>query len=356
MKNYLLIPAALMLLASCSNDTDIKTESSTTKEAPVPIRLGTQMSVTTRSNSQTLQATELAPGQTVGVYIYYKDATTTNTTYNYGYKNLAYTVVDHTTVMGASAGDLALVTATDQPYFPENKSQNVDIYAFSPRTGVYTTDGELTGLTSQDVFSTQANQTTEDNYKASDFVWGKAANVANGTATAIEIPLKHKLSKVNINIAPGTGMTLDKLDKAKITLNGVVLDGTVNFTTGEVTTRTGSSASSVVLSNQVDKNVTTTFNTTTPAATHTACTSSAVIIPQDIAASTSFITIQLWDATANSGAGDYTSTYNVTTTATTTFAAETVYTYNILVNTQGLTLTTSISDWTTGAITPGVAE
>lgn len=354
MKKYLLIPAALMLLASCSNDTDIKTESSTTKEAPVPIRLGSSMQVITRSNSQTLQATELVKDATVGVYIY--ENGTTTTTNGYGYKNLAYKVKDPASA-GVTTGDLELVTAAAQPYFPELKTKTLDIYAFSPRTNVYTSTGELGTLTAQNGFTTESNQTDADKYYASDFVWGSKTGVTYNDANSgdIEIPLKHKLSKVNINIAPGTGMTLDKLDKAKITLNGVVLDGTVNFTTGAVTTN-GTTTNSVILSEHVDKTVTTTFNTTTPAATHTACTSSAVIIPQNIAASTSFITIQLWDATANSGAGDYTSTYNVSTTAITTFAAETVYTYNILVNTQGLTLTTSISDWTTGTITPGVAE
>ena len=354
MKKYLTIAAAAVLLASCSGDSEINKAAELS--APVPIQLGTSMQLTaTRGNSQAIQSTELEPGQTVGVYIYYKDATTTNTTYSYGYKNLAYTVDDHT-VTGGTAGDLSLVTALEQPYYPENKSQNIDIYAFSPRTGVYTSTGELGTLTAQNVFATAADQTSDANYKASDFVWGKAANVANGTSTAIEIPLKHKLSKVNVNIAPGTGMTLAKLDKAKITLNGVVLDGTVNFTTGSVTPRSGSAASSVILTSGVDQTVTTSFNDAS-SNSHTACSSSAVIIPQTIAASTSFITIQLWDAAANSGAGAYTSTYNVTTSAASTFAAETVYTYNIIVNTQGLTLTTTIADWTpAGSVVNGTAE
>lgn len=351
MKKYLILPIAAMLFAACSNDSEIgKAENS----APVPIHLGTSMQVaSTRSNDQTIQSTELKAGQTVGVYIYFKDANTTNATYSYGYKNIAYTVdVDHTTdATPGRAGDLLLVTAGDQPYYPELKTQNVDIYAFSPRTGVYTSTGELNTLTAQDVFATAADQTTEANYIASDFVWGKAANVANGTATAIEIPLEHMLSKININIAPGDGMTLAKLDKAKITLNNVVLQGTVNFTTGAVTPRGGSAGATLTVSS-VDQSTTTTFGTPVK----TACTSSAVIIPQTINASTSFITIQLWDASANAGAGGYTSTYNVTTAANTTFAAKTVYTYNILVNTQGLTLTTTIADWTAGTTTNGTAE
>ena len=359
MRKYLILATTALLFAACSNDVEVG--KTVEKEAPVPIRLGTSMQVnSTRSISQTLQATELADGASVGVYIYQNGQTTTSS--GYGYKNVSYTAQNPTTLpSGASAGDLQLVTSTDQPYFPEDKSKTIDIYAFSPRTNIYTSTAELSTLTAQDVFATKADQTTDANYLASDFVWGNASGVtytqASSTTSRILVTMDHMLSKVNVNIAPGTGMTLDKLDKAKITLNGVVLEGTVNFTTGAVSTRTGSTASSVILSTAVDKTKTTSFSDGgTPATNYTACTSSAVIIPQSIAASNTFITINLWDATANSGAGAYTTAYNVKTTAATTFAAKTVYTYNIIVNTQGLSLTTTINDWTTGTTTNGTAE
>lgn len=339
MKKYFILVIAMLFFAACSNDT---TEEKFENDAPVPIRLGTSMQVNTRSNSQILQATELAANTTVGVYIYEAGETEVNATSGYGYKNIAYTV-------SGTVGDLALVTATDQPYFPNDKSKNIDIYAFAPQ--VYTGTGELNTLTAQDVFATTADQTADADYMASDFVWGKAATVTFATAStsSIEIPLKHKLSKININIAPGSGMTLSQLAHARITLNGVILQGTVDFSTGAVTTRTGATASSVILTSNASTSATTTF--TNSSTNYTACTSSAVIIPQDIAASTSFITVELWDGTA------YTTSYKVKTTTTSSFAAETVYTYNIIVNSQGLSLTTTISDWTSaGSAITGTAE
>ena len=344
MKNYFILATALLLITACSKDSS---ENTPENNAPVPILLGTSLEVNTRSNSQTLQATELADGTSVGVYIYH-NGTTTSASTSYGYKNLAYTA-------GNATGDLTLVTATDQPYFPQDKTKTIDIYAFAPRTGVYTSTAELSTLTAENAFTTTADQTTDANYRASDFVWGKAAAVTYATAsssTKVEIPLKHKLSKVNINIAPGTGMTLTQLAHARIKLNGVILDGTVNFTTGAVTT-SGTTASSVILTSNADasSSATTTFSAGSPATSYTACTSSAVIIPQTIAASTSFITVELWDGTA------YTTAYNVKTTATTTFDAEKVYTYNIIVNSQGLSLTTTIADWTSaGSAINGTAE
>ncbi|MCR5352006.1 MAG: fimbrillin family protein [Bacteroidales bacterium] len=351
MKRTFILAIPLLLIAACD---ELETPAI---EAPVPIRLGTSMQLLTRANSQSLQATELADQATVGVYIYQNTATTT--TSSYGYKNLEYKAQNPTpAASGVTPGDLTIVNAGDQPYFPEDKTKTIDIYAFSPRTGVYTATAELGTLTAQDVFATAADQTAEADYQASDFIWGKAVAVdfatASSTTTRIPISLEHMLSKVNINIAPGTGMTLDKLDKAKITLNNVVLDGTVDFTTGAVTPRSGSTGATLTLSSAVDKNTTTTFGTSP---VYTACTTSAVVIPQSIAASTTFLTIQLWDPTANSGAGGYGSSYSVTTTTATTFATKTVYTYNIIVNAQGLSLTTSITDWvadTSGPI-PGVA-
>lgn len=339
MKNYFILATALLLITACSKDSS---ENTPENNAPVPILLGTSLEVNTRSNSQTLQATELADGTSVGVYIYH-NGTTTSASTSYGYKNLAYTA-------GNATGDLTLVTASDQPYFPQDKTKTIDIYAFAPRTGVYTSTAELSTLTAENAFTTTADQTTDANYRASDFVWGMAAAVTYATAStsSITIPLKHKLSKVNINIAPGTGMTLTKLANARIKLNGVILDGTVNFTTGAVTT-SGTTTSSVILTSSASTSATTTFTSGTT--NYTACTSSAVIIPQTIAASTSFITVELWDGT------NYTTAYNVKTTATTTFAAEKVYTYNIIVNSQGLTLTTTIADWTSaGSAINGTAE
>ena len=351
MKRLILIATATLCLAACGDRLNV----SPSGPGTVPIRIGAAISgaPATRANAQNIQSTELAAGQTVGVYIYFKDAKTTDITYSYGYKNLEYTV-------SGTSGDLALVTAANQPYFPELKTQNVDIYAFSPRTGVYTaTTDELSTLTAQDVFATEADQTTEANYKASDFVWGKKADVTNGTATAVEVVMDHMLSKINVNVAPGTGMTLAKLDKAKVTINDVVLLGTVDFSTGAATLRTAATGQTLTLSSAIDQSVTTTFGTSP---TYTAATTSAVIIPQTIAASATttspvnIITIQLWDPNANSGAGDYTSTYNVKATAPMTFAAKTVYTYNIVVSTQGISLTTTINDWTTGTTTTGTAE
>ena len=361
MKKYLTIVATAILIASCSSDTELNKATNL-----VPIQLGTTMQVTsTRSNVQNLQATELTDGASVGVYIYLNGKT--ETTSNYGYKNLAYTAQNPTTLpTGVTPGDLALVTATDQPYFPDDKSKTLDIYAFSPRT-IYTSTAELNTLTAQDVFSTKADQTSDANYIASDFVWGKTASAvtnANVAAGKIEIPLYHMLSKVNVNIAPGTGMegsstdVLSKLHGVKVTLNKVKLDGTVNFTTGAVTVRADNAGTSytntptgVVLTSATDKAKKTTF--TESSKTYDACTSSAIIIPQTLAKGTDtdpFLEISIPNGTSTP------SVYKVKLTSDITLDPKKVYTFNIIVNAQSLSLTTTITDWATGTTTTGTAE
>ena len=338
MKKYLLIPAALMLLASCSNDTDIKTESSTTKEAPVPIRLGSSMQVITRSNSQTIQTGDpststpgyLTNGKKVGVYIYYagyKEVQTMGTG-NYGYKNLEYTVNGNTGAMDYPTGN--------QPYCPESKTQDIDIYVYSPR--VYTGTGELKDQTAV-TFSTKQDQTAEDDYIASDFVWGSKTGVTNAqAASTINVPLDHKCSKINVNIAGGTGVTLSSLQGASITLADVNHAGSINLTTGAV--------SEAATPTTADLTFTTATATPTGKfasdATKDCYTASAVIIPQNISAKN--LTIIL----SNGSSYKYALTQN--------FAAGTAYTYDITVNASGLTLTTTLSNWSDGGSHTGTAE
>lgn len=322
MKKYLTIVAAAIFIASCSSDTEINKATNR-----VPIELGTSMQVTsTRSNDQTLQATELVAGQTAGVYVYYKGNKAT--TSSYGYLNKSYAAT-------GTSGDLALASGETTPYYPDDKSKAVDIYVYSPR--VSTLSGELSAQTAV-MFNTAADQTSAANYQNSDFVWGVKENVTT-TTSAVEVPLTHKLSKINVNIAAGTGVTLSSLVGASITLADVNLAGTANLTTGAVST-TGSTTSTL------------TFTTATAAptgklassATTDCYTASAIIIPQTITSKDLTITL------SNGSKYKY--------SLSKAFAASTSYTFDITVDAKGLSLTTTIADWTadTGGPITGKAE
>ncbi len=85
-------------------------------------------------------------------------------------------------------------------------------------------------------FSVKTDQSTENTYKASDLMIGKTLNVAP-TASAIEIPISHVMSRVTINLEAGNGFTAESLAKADISIkiNGVKCNAIVNLATGEVT-------------------------------------------------------------------------------------------------------------------------
>lgn len=323
MKKFLMIALVAAAFTACSNDNE---ESNLTNDRQ-PIILGTSMSGVMRSNSQVLQATELKADETVGVYIYFENKT--ETTENYGYKNLAYKVV-------GTVGDLDIVDSNKQPYYPESKAQNVDVYAFHPQ--FFTTDGELKDQNSVS-FTVEDDQSTDANYLKSDFVWGKKTFQPVTTADKREIPMTHMLSKINVNIAAGTGMSLDALKNATITLADVIVDGTVNLTTGVATK--GSTAKLLTLTSGTDDANKGTFKSNGSIDCYQA---SAILYPQTITDKT--LTIKL----------DNGSNYTYTL-SNDTFAAGKVNTYDIKINATGLELTTSITPWDDSAsATEGNAE
>ena len=319
-KSILIMMAALPLLAACSHDLEV--------EELMPLRIGAVVDdsgAQTRNQSE-YQATELATGQKVGVYVYYSNYGSntgdwTTTTDNYGYKNIEYTVT-------GNAG--ALTSPSTQPYYPPNASQKVVIYGFAPRTKFASITGELSAQTAVAVdFTDQRDQSAANgaNYLATDFVWGKVNSTlsADKNKSAIDIPLTHKMSKVAVILTEGNGMS-GRLAGATVTLeSNVVTKAKVNLTNGTVTAD-GSTKNTVTLAKNITKSGST-------------YSCNAVIVPQTIAAG------NLLAVTLSSTYGN--TKYYYKTTAATTFNANTCTTYNITVNATAITVSTSISDWGT---------
>lgn len=330
------------------------TEVGDATEDLVPILLGTSFNLdvaTTRTESTTYQATELIDANTVGVYIYKYNEMTTNTTDKYGYVNLAYTASN-------STGDLSLVGGQRQPYFPADKTQKIDIYAFAPRAQILTAADELTAKTAVS-FSVQPDQSTDANYQKSDFIWGSNTNdvtaqaYKEATSTAgsyvvgadkkVLVPLAHKGSKIIVNLREGYSMG-GKLAGASVTINNVKLDGTVDLQSGEMSA-TGS-ATSLTLSSSLATALSTTVFTdsqtyTDDVSIHKFYSTAGIIYPQSSVSKSSFITITL---SSTNGSTAYNCT--IDGSGTQTFEGSKVYTYNITVNATGISLTTSINDWT----------
>lgn len=333
------------------------TEVGDATEDLVPILLGTSFNLdvaTTRTESTTYQATELIDANTVGVYIYKYNEMTTNTTDKYGYVNLAYTASN-------STGDLSLVSGQRQPYFPADKTQKIDIYAFAPRAQILTNQTSADELTNETEvsFSVQPDQSTDANYQKSDFIWGSNTNnvtaqaYKEATSTAgsyvvgadkkVLVPMAHKGSKIIVNLREGYSMG-GKLAGASVTINNVKLGGNVNLQSGEMEA-TGS-ATSLTLSSSLATALSTAVFTDSQTYTddesiHKFYSTAGIIYPQSSVSKSSFITITL---SSTNGSTAYNCT--IDGSGTQTFEGSKVYTYNITVNATGISLTTSINDWT----------
>ncbi|OUP07607.1 hypothetical protein B5F34_10675 [Mediterranea sp. An20] len=195
-----------------------------------------------------------------------------------------------------------------QPYFPTS-GNGVNIYAYYPSGAV--TDMGASGV----AFTVKTDQSTDAAYKASDLMFGTAANPVSRQSSAIPVTFRHLLSKITVNLTSGDGNP--SLDGATVSLMNVRLDAQLTPSDGTVAEGTGTQ----------DESVTVTTGTG----------GSAIIPVQTVASGKQFIRVQL----QTGGKLYYTLPQNAT------FQGGKVYTYNIKVNLTDLEVTSSITDWTT---------
>lgn len=123
-------------------------------------------------------------------------------------------------------------------------------------------------------FEVMADQSTEANYKASDFMWGKAANVSP-TEQAVQIKLNHLFSCAVVKVAAGNGFTEDELAASdiQVKLNHAMRKAAINLNDGSLSPQ-GETGSVTLLRGANNE-----FK--------------ALVIPQDIASATDFITVTI---------------------------------------------------------------
>lgn len=197
-------------------------------------------------------------------------------------------------------------------YYPAN-GHNVDIYGIYPQSVKY---GDAS-------FSVQTDQTSDDNYKASDLM---SANVLNALRqeAAQTLQFTHQLSKVIVSIKRDD--SLAPTETATLTLKNAMTGATI--ANGEFSAVTGSPADI-------------SLGTVTLSSTTDYQSLAAIIPPQTIPASgtaaTDFITITL-----GSG-GSF--TYQIPSGSPKAFAGGNAYTYTIIVGLKEISVTTAITDW-----------
>ena len=404
MKQLFTLAAAATILAACSINGGLDQTPPTTERVPLRITTANSVSATvsTRSNVNDIQATTLDPSSTAvtGIFILKKTNFANTSLESYEKWNIASTgYVANSNI--ATNTNIQYSTAT--LYYPDSKSQNLGIYAYTPRDASYAG----TDLTTNKVNVTiNADQSTKANYLLSDVLWGCVGDGTNGgteTATGnksnavinatqyldakagtatdgfvttsgeVIVPMFHKATKIIVKITP-TGMDVSKLIGATVNfyVNGSDATTPITTTTLKVTDGTIDAltpAGTPIIApikftgtlgkDETGANIPATDSDATGSkgaigdgsTTITGYACSGIILPQTVTAGNKLIEIVLSDGTTKYA-------YKIPTSGTpvTTFDSGKVYTYTITITASGLVLTTTVADWETAAGDTGSAE
>lgn len=313
MKKYIFFASAVVALAACNSNEEFE------QIGNCEIKLSSTLLVQTRA-AQDIQSTAFDSGAEVAVFIN-EDSSSPSTSYT---QPLQYNVED----------DGSLTTMNPQ-YFPQN-GNGVNIFAVYPFEAGQNVEVTETAAT----FSVQSDQSSKDNYKASDLMVGEpTSKPVYRTTSNVTLQFKHCLSKININIKVGDGVDANDLDGARVTIYTKTNDATFDVQSGVITAvgSQGQAASPFVTVGDLT------------ASGNGFEGMSAIIIPQDISAGSHFISI----ATNN----QTTYRYNLPNTVNLiSFEPGKAYTYNLTVRKSGLTLdNTNITDWDDGGSVDGDA-
>ena len=381
--NYLFLTAAaasMLMLTACTHD-----DSSSTESAPVSNELiistrHSEMGIT-RAESN-IQGTMFDSNEQIDVFL--RDATNADDTSRYAPNPQIYKVINTAT------GAIKTYTGDNENRLFWPKLMH-DLYIF----GVYPVGSvswnnvvDNTNPTHANYnpfsdtqnyyFTVQEDQTSEANYKASDLMTGLPSEYTHTGGTAYTAPFKltqyenpgtvpltftHRLTKIIVNVTKTTGTqdTDIPLDDIKYTgttdkkYARVTLINTKRRTTFQV-------PSTDVLVNGDASHATSPSNdivvvgrgaTTINVGGYTAVTLSAIVPPQDIAADTPFIKVDLIDEDktelSETPENRITDTffYKIPGGGLTLVASK-VHTYNIRINKPHIDVTTSITNWEDG--------
>lgn len=212
MKKGLVLIAAASLMLSCSENPPIQE----LEKIPINISVGLQ----TRANDSAFENED-----EIGLYVVNYDGETAGTLKSEGNQ------VDNVQFTYDGSG----WNSTEEIYW-KDQSTSADFYAYYPYSA------SVTSVT-EHAFGVQADQSVEDNFWASDFLWGKSAKVSP-TPMAVPIRTNHVFSRIVLEIKPGNGFTDDAWEAAtkSVSIQEVKTSATIDLSTG-VATATGSAGS-----------------------------------------------------------------------------------------------------------------
>lgn len=306
--------AVATLMAACSSD-----DGPNVKNTTIQLRSGVEGAVT-RTLNQDLQSTQVANGQKVWV-----EFTTTATTPDQGAGSNAgeWSGTKATAVYTADgAGALSTTTMTKWPMASPG-TETVDIKAWAPFAAA-----------PSGTQSIKTDQSSEDDYKASDYLYGSRTGIVNSDiASPILVTFNHMLAKIVINVSstvPNVDVQGSTVTFGNPAAANIVKDYTISNTDGSITPNITNKASIKVTGNL-------------GADGKCAC----IIVPQTV--SGMLFSINVPDPTDQLGttAAAKTKTYSLPSPTTKAYDAGKVYTYNVAIRTDAtlIVLNETITNW-----------
>lgn len=276
--------AAALLTAGCTADYADSSQGLVPIYLTATVNEGGQAGAATRAAAD-LQGAQLASGTTFAAEFTGSDVTVNSVTYT------------------ADGNGGTSSVAPSQPYFKlSGTSTTVHAYVPSKPSGT---------------FSVQANQSGDDNYKASDLMYATGTVTKSGSSATGSLTFTHKMAKIIVNATVGDGIS--SITKVEI-IGGY---RTVNIT--DATT----CALGTTLSNALSANSAITVYSGTHSAGTLNC--AGLIPPQTINGAFLVVTTNMGDVT-----------YSLSSKA---FASGQSYTFNITVNAAAIGTTIAITNW-----------
>lgn len=282
-----------------------------TQSEGLPIRISASLNVYTRATDNSFEQ-----GDVLGLYLVKWTSGTPGIlqgTGNYG-DNLSFSLT--------SSGWQTSTTAQ----YPQD-GEKLDFYAYHPYVSSSALDGE-----GYRVHRAATDQRQESAYKGSDLLMASASGVSAGTA-AVHLQFSHMLSKMEIELKAGEGLTLEELTEATITIKGVKTSGKVHL------------SSKACQTDETKEDVTAHGTFSLAAGGEKLTGVSAIVYPQEIASGAELIEIGL--------GGEK---YLFTTTKPITLQAGYKSIFTITLSRNSLSVETGVTDWTEGEGDEGVAQ
>ena len=286
---------ALAALASCSSDTDVQQPS----DGMLQLRLTSSLDGMSTRAADGLQTSSLDAGNTVGVMAF--EATTD-----------AKEISSNTLFTVGATGELS----SSDPIFLQSDNK-VNIYSYAP----YSADVSSDNVSA----STKTDQSTKNNYIASDFLLGtpKSGNPVQPLPdTPVELAYSHIGSRIVVKLVPGAGIDASYLEGAQLTTCPLYTNVSICPKTKLFSVLT-SSPQSITIGK---------------VASSADLTHAAVILPQTVSAFSDFLTVSFPD-----NADKLSFIYSPT--ADLTFESGKQYLYTMTVGKNGVNTTTEVKPW-----------